>query len=517
MKRALILLVGGALILGSALPALAQAQPEKKPLQVPGLTPEQNQQLERVLTPPAVNVTFGGQMRVYGFTTNNTIDFKDSENGLNRDSAAYFFQRFRLFTTMESADKKAKAYWALEIGDITWGNGGGANAGSTVGCNGQFPTINPTVTVPPPAGSPPGTLPTVATVTPGTAGAGNRVGNGAGGCIGADGVNVETKNIWLWLDTGGWLPGTSVLMGIGNIVFMNGPLGAFADDDAATIQLNWKSDMVDVQGWLAKLGEGNINNADDTDAYAIRVGVNITKDIRVTLEGLLLDEKLIAGQNLGDTFWIGATVGAKIGDISIDGQFVYGQRAIQPGVGATCGTTCEESGFGVFVLARVPVGPVNVNALGWYTTGDANRTPGSGSGSSTRLTQDSDKLPIPWSGGSWFNGGGAYMGEFLLGLSTTGNASGNPPPTFGDPTGTFGVGASATYAITPALSVGGGVAYMGASDSDSPAWGSGVIEIDAGLTYRFNPNVTMNVFGGYMIPDQGDSAWGLVWRTVYAF
>ena len=42
-----------------------------------------------------------------------------------------FFQHFRLYTTIESADKKARAYWALEVGDITWGNGGGANAGST--------------------------------------------------------------------------------------------------------------------------------------------------------------------------------------------------------------------------------------------------------------------------------------------------------------------------------------------------------------------------------------------------
>jgi hypothetical protein len=485
MKRALAVLVGGVLILGSALAAHAQAP----------------------------TVSFGGQMRVYGFATNNVTDFKDSgPAGLNRDSTSFYFQRFRLFTTIESADKKAKAYWALEIGDITWGTGGGANADSTVGCSGQ---------VPPAVVAANGT-----TVPVSAAGTTSRVGNGAGGCLGADGVNVETKNIYLWLDTGEWVPGTSVLLGIHNIVFLNSPIGAFADDDAAGIQLNWKSDMVDVQYWMAKLGEGNTANADDTDAYTIRIGVNITKDIRVTLEGMILNEQSMAGQSFGDTFWVGGTVAAKIGDIMIDGQFVYGQRAyIAAAVNDGCGnptSPCQESGYGGFVLVRYPWGPLNFNAIGWYTSGDSNRPPGggaAGAGSNTvRLVSDSDKLPMPWNGGGWFNGGGQYMGEWLLGLSTIGN----PGPgkvagvTFGDPTGTYGAGGSAIYNLTPALNFGGGIAYIGASDADG-VWGSNVFEIDAGANYKFNPNVTLQVIGGYMIPDTGDNAWGLAFRAVYNF
>ena len=84
MKRALALLVGGVLILGSALAAHAQAP----------------------------TVSFGGQMRVYGFAFNNITDFKDSgPNGANRDSQSFYFQRWRLWTNVESADKKAKAVW----------------------------------------------------------------------------------------------------------------------------------------------------------------------------------------------------------------------------------------------------------------------------------------------------------------------------------------------------------------------------------------------------------------------
>ena len=163
---------------------------------------------------------------------------------------------------------------------------------------------------------------------------------------------------------------------------MNGPLGAFADDDAASIILNWRGEMLDVQGWMAKLGEGNVSNADDTDAYALRLGANVTKEIRVTLEGLLLNENSMPGQDIGDTWWIGATASAKVGDVQLDGAFVYGQRAYIPAVGANCGPTCEEAGFGAFVLARIPIGPLTVNALGWYTEGDQNRATRRGSAGS---------------------------------------------------------------------------------------------------------------------------------------
>jgi predicted porin len=125
---------------------------------------------------------------------------------------------------------------------------------------------------------------------------------------------------------------------------------------------------------------------------------------------------------------------------------------------------------------------------------------------------------MPWQGGGWFNGGGAYMGEWLLGLSTIGNPGPNgvAGPTFGDPTGTYGLGASASYAITPDLSVGGGVAFIGATDAPG-VWGDNAIELDAGLNYRFNPNVVFNLFAGYIFPDTGDNAYALAFRTQYSF
>ncbi len=498
MKRALALLVGGVLILGSALAAHAQAP----------------------------TVSFGGQMRVFGFAFDNITDFKDSENGLNRDSRSFYFQRWRLFTNVESADKKAKVVWGVEVGDITWGSGGGASGAEYRGCPGQAIGVNPTVTVPPPPGSPPGTPPTVATVTPGNVPSGARVGPSAGGCEGADGVNVETKHAYLWFDTGQWLPGSSITLGIQNTVFMTGPLGGFWDNDTPAIKLNMKFDPVDVELYTVKAGEGNLANADDTDKYVARVGVNVDKNIRLTLEGMLVDEKSLAGFNIGDTFFVGATVGAKLGDIQLDGAVVYGQRSFARAPAAGPGNPFDESGFGAFVTARIPVGPLSVFAMGWYTTGDDTVGPagcvgpgtnaGCGAqGTARTLTKDSDKMPVVEASAGWFGGGGPYIAEWLLGNSSLG-APFISQAQYADPSGTYGIGGSASYALTPAVSVGGGVAYVGASDAAGP-YGDWLIEIDGGATYRFNPNVVFNLFGGFLIPDSGDEAWAVAFRTMYSF
>jgi hypothetical protein len=511
MKRVVMLLAVGVLILGSALSALAQA-------------------------PAGPTVSFGGQMRVYGFAFDNIYDFKDSKGGDFRDSQSFYFQRFRLFTTIESADKKAKAYWALEIGDMVWGAGGGA-ASDLYGCQGDAPGI---------------AISGVAGATANPSSGSTRVNRGAGGCAGNDGVNVETKNLYIWFQVPG-VENASLLLGLHNILFMTTNLGALMDDDAAGIQFNWKLDPVDVQLSAIKLSEGFgtgvggtpvcnagrvgststnncLSNADDSDMYVARVGINVAKDIRVTVEGMVIDQRGLAGQSFGDTFWVGATASAKIGDIVVDGAFVYGQRAVAAAAVSNCGNAtnpCQESGYGIFASARIPVGPVSVFASGWYTTGDntigpattVNTAPGvtsGGSGGATipgPLVNDSDKLPLPL-GGAGYNAG-PYIAEWLFGNVLVGSP-GIGQRQYNDPTGTYGIGASATYALTPQLSVGGGVGFVGATDAKGP-YGDSLIEIDAGIVYRLNANLTITGFAGYMIPDTGDPAWGALFRTQYSF
>jgi hypothetical protein len=488
MKRFALLVALGALLLGVAAPAMAQQA-------------------------PAFTVTFGGQFRVAGIAFNNLKDFEDTDNqnanciGLAsrcKDSDSFLHERFRLFTTIESADKKARVYWALEIGDLAFGAGGGASGAEYGGSTA-------------------------------------RNGTSSGGGLGNDGANVETKNAYLWFEIpGGW--GGSMILGLHNIVFLSGPVGAVMDDDAAGIQFNWKSDFADVQFWMAKTDENNRFDADDNTMYTLRAGINVTKDIRVTLEGMIVDQQcftrrsaLLGGtcvsQDFGDTFWIGTTVGAKVGSVNLDGTLVYGQRTLYS---SALDQNVEESGFGINFTARLPIGPLSTWWNAWYTTGDENRPVGSSGGvfpqdnatlgvgrdfstqsNTTRLVGDSDKFPIPIAGASWL--GAPFIGEALNHARTTGNIS-YGQPLYNDWTGTWGLGGSVTYAILPNLSVGGGVAYVATSETDSGGvFGEWAVEVDGGVLYTLNPQTSFQLVGSWITPDQTDDAWNIVWRALYAF
>ncbi len=466
MRRVWMAAVAAALLLGVAVPAMAQQ--------------------------PTFTVTFSGEMRIIGYVWDNMIDFRDTQGTAFKDSQSRYFQRWRLFTTVQSADKKAKVVWAVEVGDLTWGTGSSPSGN-------EF-------------GGPPNPQPSSA-------------GRGAGAGLGADGVNLETKNLYLQFDIP-FIPNANLLVGAANNVFLSSPTFAFVDDDAFMVQFNWKADPVDLQVYTAKIDENTLQNADDNDMYVARIGVNVTKDLRLTVEGMVVDQKCLrapgsggpcVGVDFGDNFWVGATVGAKIGTISLDGTVVYGQRTLLcSGVGCAGQATAEETGFGAQLTARVPFGPVNTWFHGWYTTGDENRPlPAATNGT---LTADSDKLPLPIAGASW--GSAPFVAEFITGNRTTG-APAIGQPLYLDPTGLYGVGASAIYALTPALSLAGGLAYVGVTEEarvgKSAPFGDNAVEIDAGAIYTYNANLSFQLVGAYVIADKDDDAWGVIYRMRFAF
>jgi hypothetical protein len=526
------------MVLGSPLPAPAQQQP----LPVPGLTVDQTQPREKVLAPAPFTVSFGGEMRTIGIAMDNSFDFTDSRAGRFRDSQSRVLQRFRLFTTIESADRKVRAYWALEIGDVTLGAGGGSN-GAEYNCPGAAPVVNPTVTVPPPAGSPPGTASTPTVVTPGTPSGSTRVGNGAGGCLGADGVNVETKNLYLQFDMPGF-ESVNLLLGIHRINFLVSPTGAFMDDDAATIQFNWKRDPLDLQLYVAKVSEGDVFNADDNNMYTARLGVTLTPDTRLTAEAMVIDAQCFArtlvatpgattptrtgpcaGADFGDNLWVGLTGETSIGSVRLNGSVVYGQRAL---LSDGLGRNIKESGFGYQVTARTPAGPAQLTLHHWYTSGDENRivglnpsasrSPGPGQdfvpiSFTTRLNRDSTKLPLPVSGTSWV--GAPFVAEAFFGHQTIGLPDIGQPH-YGNPTGTWGVGGSAVVPVAAGLALGGGVGFLAASE-DNGIFGDHLVEVDAGVLYMYNANLSFRGLATYSIPDAGDSGWSAGFLARFSF
>ena len=461
MKRLGMWVTGGALLFGVALPAVAQAPPAT------------------TVTSGNVNMTFGGEMRTIFYAADNIRDFTDSESGLFRDNENRVLQRFRLFSAVDSPDKKAGVRFILEIGDITWGAGGGS-------WGGEF----------------------------GTGGA--RTGPSTGGETGADGVNVETKRLMFFFDVPG-VPNLRVSTGLQFLDFLSSTSsGAFFGDDGAAVKVNWKADPVDLEVYWSKVAEGSIFNADDVDMWVARIGVNVTKGARFTVEGMVIDANCpnpaAAARNgcqpadFGDDFWVGGTFGLNIGTIKLDGQLVYGQRQI--------GANAEESGWGLNMGVTAPVGPVTVLGYGWYTSGDDTVGPGGASNPVNRVN-DSDRLPIPVAGDSWVNP--LYIAEFLLGSAILGNFN-NESFIAQKPNGTYGFGGSANFAVTPTFSLGGGVAYVGATDAESNppvGFGDSAFEVDAGFSWRIATNVRADLVGGYIIPDKGDDAWGI--GTLVAF
>jgi hypothetical protein len=460
---------GGALLFGVALPAVAQAPPAT------------------TVTSGNVNLTFGGEMRTIFYAADNISDFADSKAGLFRDSENRVLQRFRLITNVDSADKKAGLRWILEIGDITWGSGGGASGG-------EYGT------------------------------GGTRNFQGGGGELGADGVNVETKRLMFFFDVPG-VPNLRVSTGIQGFAFLDtASSGAFFGDDASGVKVTWKADPVDLEVYWAKLAEGSNFNADDVDMWVARIGVNVTKDARFTIEGMVVDTNcpnlplttpagipVLTGcqpADFGDNFWVGGTFGINIGTIKLDGQLVYGQRQIGP--------NAQESGYGVNTGVTVPVGPVTVLGFGWYTSGDDTVGPGGASNLANRV-RDSDRLPIPAAFDSW--GQPQYIAEFLLGATTL--AQFNDESDIAQrPNGTYGIGGSASFAVTPTFSLGGGVAYVGATDAASlpPAgFGDNAFEVDTGFSWRLATNVRADFVAGYIVPDQGDEAWGVGMLVAFRF
>jgi hypothetical protein len=449
---------------------------------------------------PAFTVSFSGELRVHGIVHDNVIDFRNTgaREGFCagppfdcKDSDSAFLQRFRLFTRIESADLKARVVWGLEIGDMEWGSGGGASGAEYGGTT-------------------------------------SRTSQGSGGGLGADGVNVETKYLYLEFDVPG-VKGASLLIGGHNIIFLDSPIGSFLDDDAFGIRLSWKLEPVSMQLWMAKADENARQDADDNDLYAARLSVDITKDLTASVEALMANTQCLARRapvapattgtcisaDFGETFWVGSTIGATLGGVRLDGSAVYGQRQ------KPCPTcpdgTASQRGWGVQATARVPLDPVSLWIQGWYTTGDARQRPLggflAGSPFDPPLERDSDKLPVPITGSSWITG--PFVAEWTFGLPTLGNLF-MGSPNYNDMTGTYGAGASATYALTPSLSVGAGVGFVWASDAPG-IWGDHVVEVDVGVLYQYNTNLNFSLLVGYLVPGAGDDAWAAGWRARFLF
>ncbi len=203
------------------------------------------------------------------------------------DTKSFLDTRLRLYWDFRPNDL-LRIHYRMEIGDIVFG--GSVDDGSDLGGN-LLPAIGP----------------------------------GSGGGVGADGINVETKNLFLEFQ----LPVIEGLRFKGGI-FGYGDRFDFniLADDFAGIQLLYERGDIAAHIAYFKFFEGDTRrNADDSDWYAIDGQLRLSPATIVALSFSYWIDQGNRGELDSDPFqwWIGLEVTSRVGPVHLNSYFIYNQ------------------------------------------------------------------------------------------------------------------------------------------------------------------------------------------------
>jgi hypothetical protein len=286
-----------------------------------------------VNTGPNQNITSGG------VTVVSRNPFTGDANSSPRSAQI----RIRPLVTVSDDNGNIQAVWRGEIGDITFGSGGGAGSGVGGNTNIDNAALN---------------------------GSSTRNSPGAGGSLGADGVNVETK--WVYLDAAA--PFGIPLRARAGIQWWLLPKSLIVDDDFSGVRLYGQTKPVSYEAFWFRALETSRTNDDAYDFYGGRADVAIAPFINPGVY-------YIYGRNANVTnavfnpgnatkplqsHYIGATVTGKAGIVSYDLDFIWGTAE-----GGSSGLFQESTkGWVADAAVHFPIGPVTINVAGSYATGD---------------------------------------------------------------------------------------------------------------------------------------------------
>jgi len=344
----------------------------------------------------ALDFKFGGEYRVRLYDGVN-IGFVNGAATNARGAQI----RVRPIFDVSDDNGNITARMRLEIGDVEFGNGGGA-AGNTWGVNAAGGT-------------------STYRILGGVASQGSRTGNGAGGALGNDGVSVEVKNLYLdFALPFGFDKYGRVRAGLQGWYL---PKGIVVDDDIAGIRAYGKVAPISYDlGWFRALGGA------DNETILCQTGAGVVSS--TTTAACLAAGNTVVGQtgtmaNTANTldnnydFWqakfdadlspmfkpgfyylygvnkagaitaangaapfldkeatshyFGLTTTGKIGIVKYDADWVFGSAEGGPNgalVNTVTGERIKTQGWALDVHAAVPVGPVTVNLAAAYATGD---------------------------------------------------------------------------------------------------------------------------------------------------
>jgi hypothetical protein len=249
--------------------------------------------------------------------------------------------RIRPLVTISDDNGNIQAVWRGEIGDITFGSGGGAGSGVGGNTNIDNAALN---------------------------GSSTRTGPGGGGSLGNDGVNIETK--WVYLDAAA--PFGIPLRARAGLQGWVLPKGLIVDDDFAGVRLYGETKPILYEAFWYRLLETNTSLDDAYDFYGGRVDVAIAPFFNPGIYYLYgRNANIPAAQQVNwgstaDTHYIGATVTGKAGIVAYDLDFIYGTAEA-----GTSGLFNEVTrGWVADVAVHFPIGPITINLAGSYATGD---------------------------------------------------------------------------------------------------------------------------------------------------
>lgn len=211
---------------------------------------------------------------------------------------------------------------------------------------------------------------------------------GGGGQAGADGVNVETKNVYLDFK----IPNSifsfrTGIQGVGDR-WENALIG----DDWAGVQANIQFiPMFNSTVGYFKAYENNTTLWDDVDLYFLQNNLKVSDNIKVGLDFYYLDSNNLdlddagaatglfgniinnAGANttpaLADIYWVGANAGAKVGPVALDGFLVYNFGTIEAEAAGI--PDIDIAAFMASARAKMDIGPAKTGLrLTYYSSDD---------------------------------------------------------------------------------------------------------------------------------------------------
>jgi len=309
------------------------------------------------------------------------------------------------------------------------------------------------------------------------------VGRGAGAAIGADSVNIETKNIYLDFK----IPATPVKAQVGVQPFTDAYKGIFITDDVAGLALSGKAGAATISGAFFRLndagGAAAIGKA-NVDLITLDGKFAVSKDLSVGGSYYLVRNDLnVSGQDL---HMFGVNAAANLGPVAVDGFAIY-----QTGDEIYAVAARDVSAYAAQVAAKAKVGPGSLRGAVLYASGEN----GSGDSSAFQNIRSGATTANFTSSASAY-----YAGDMLLMMRSKWAMDSDRAivsATNNSDMGLMFIAAGYDVPISSKVSATANVGYMRAADTATGSKSIGT-EVNAQVNYKMYDNLTGSLQGAYV-------------------